>query len=310
MAEVEPPFPDAVAVSLDAGRPPGEEEPGASREQERAWEAETDQWPAEAPRVEAQVEAAPEPTVDGEPSVADHPQPEPGASGSAYEASLEEPDWFSEEDMGGPVAGEPYEPWGPSDPATAPPRSSWQIWETEPAAPSAEDESSDVDRPAAEATAESEAAGSHETLEPSPSAEDAGEAAAQAAEPQRAEAAEPVRPREEPVLWLGEPPAEGQDQGEGDDAASEMEIAATGWHPARDEATGPARRDWRAVELPGARELEDALAALRGRAGTSERVRPATPPAQPASDDPTTQAPDEASPAQRAYARLRRILPG
>jgi hypothetical protein len=308
--EAEQPFeapPEPVAgVPTDEGRPAGEEQP-------QEWEAAAGRWTEE----EAQADATGELVADvsaAEASVAPaEPSPgEPGPAESPYEAAVEEPDWFSEEDIGGPVTGEPYEPWGTgAEAATAEPRPSWAIWDTEPSAvePAAEAEQEPPDRHDTAASTEPDIE-APAAMEAAPTAEDAAERATQPAKAREAEPSQRDQPDEEPVLWLGEPSATGAEPEEADDAAAEMEVAATGWHPAADRDTEAPRRDWRAVELPGARELDDALAALRRRARGSDPGRPAAPPPpQPASDDATTRPPAEASPAQRAYARLRRILP-
>jgi hypothetical protein len=299
--------PEPVAgVPTDEGRPAGEEQP-------QEWEAAAGRWTEE----EAQAEATGELVADvsaAEASVAPaEPSPgEPGPAESPYEAAVEEPDWFSEEDIGGPVTGEPYEPWGAAaEAATAEPRPSWAIWDTEPSAvdPPAEAEQEPPDRHDTAASTEPDIE-APASMEAAPTAEDAAEPATQPAKAREAEPSQRDQPDEEPVLWLGEPSGTGTEPEEADDAAAEMEVAATGWHPAADRDAEAPRRDWRAIELPGARELDDALAALRRRARGSDPGRPAAPPPQqPASDDATTRPPGEASPAQRAYARLRRILP-
>jgi hypothetical protein len=285
--------------------------------------------------------------------ISDEPATEPeSAPDSAYEAAVDEPDWFSEDDVGGPVAGEPYEPWGAPSGSPHEPRKAWSIWDTEPVADGAEAEPEmraagdwvkDAADPGPGAAAGAEAtehvaAGVEET--------EAVEADRPAAADEGTASNEPDRTQEEPKMWLGgssdehapadasrteapseeargeaEPtvaaPPEAGPRDDGDDAAAEMEVAATGWHPAEGKAADaaestapPPGRDWHAVELPGARELDDALAALRRHARGSAGDPPATttPPPPTPTDAEGTSA--ETSPAQRAYARLRRILPG
>lgn len=299
-AQTVPPEPVALGTA-EEDQPSSEEQPqdraGMGQWTEEGTPAEgSDDQVAERAAAEESV-APPAPSVGG-----------PDSAGSTYEAAVEEPDWFSEEDVGGPSAGEPYEPWGTAGEAShAEPRPSWAIWDTdataaEPAAPDPVMEAQpgpadNLEEPRAETDAEADSDAAELVVEPAPQATEAPEA-----QPHD-------QPPEEPVMWLGQPADAGREPPEAEDAAAEMEVAATGWQPA-DRGSDAPRPYWRAVELPGARELEDALAALRRRAGGSEPSGPAAPPAHgTASDDATTRPPVEASPAQRAYARLRRILP-
>jgi hypothetical protein len=191
------------------------------------------------------------------------------------------------------------------------PRPSWSIWDTESAAAEAAEEDqpqAPVDHDTASTEPEEVTSAAAESAPAVSETDDAATRPTDAAEAPDQEAKPAAQSEEEAVVWLGEP-SEGPEPAEADDAAAEMEVAATGWQAA-DRTTEAPGRDWRATELPGARELDDALAALRRRARAPEPGGPASPPAQPrASDEATTRPPGEGSPAQRAYARLRRILP-
>ncbi|HEX2843789.1 MAG TPA: hypothetical protein VHP64_00935, partial [Candidatus Limnocylindria bacterium] len=166
-------------------------------------------------------------------------------------------------------------------------------------------------------------------LAPQPD-EEAGDAAE--AMPAPAAEAAPVNAAEETMLWFGrqaqEPAAASSDQG-----ADEMEVAGGG-------------RGAEGRPMPGARELDDALAALDALARGTEPPAPAEPeptptpepeaaiepvarppsPAWPVTDAPAGGAEDpwippepapgaasgreSVTPASRAYRRLRRIFPG
>jgi len=120
------------------------------------------------------------------------------------------------------------------------------------------------------------------------------------------------------MLWFGRrPESAGSPDWPAEDAAGEMEVASTG---RRGSAVPEADSG-----LPGARELDEALAALdalgeqRGptiaqtKATSSEEDAAPSPdlPARSAERAPDATPPAEPrSPASRAYRRLRRIFPG
>ena len=302
MGEVTEPVTDAIGVAGEDVAPIGD-----AASIEPAFESGAESVPAEAaataePPVDAEddagfVDTAPVDLIEGSFEAASEAPVAEQVDDSPYRATLEEPDWLSEDDMGMPSEPPADDRWGSTEPPAGAGRASWSLWDAEPS-PAPQVEPPAVAEPAVE------------------------EAPAATPAPERRGAPAP-HADEEPVLWLGAPSEsdagsatdENADAAadEADDAAAEMEVAATGWHPADREGAPSARREWRATELPGSQELEDALASLRrmvgGRSGNDE------PDARPAEDssstppDPTPSEAGDAGPAQRAYARLRRILP-
>ncbi len=110
---------------------------------------------------------------------------------------------------------------------------------------------------------------------------------------------------EETMLWFGSRP---EADPVGQDAAAEMEIASTGRPTAGGDRPKP---------LPGAAELDDAVAALSNRSRTdpdpgaakSEVETPPPPRPAPAPNQERARPVELPSPASRAYRRLRRIFP-
>jgi hypothetical protein len=292
---------DALGVRDEAESPPPEATPtgpslATDAEAERAEVAEA---AGQQEDVEAEtgfVDTAPVEAIESQFEAPATPVAEP-EDDSPYRASLEEPDWLSEDEMGMPSEPPADDRWGSTDAPAGTGRASWSLWDAEPSA------ALEAEPPA---TAEPEA-GERPSAQPAPTQEST--AATHAGE--------------EPVLWLGGPSETDADAtadevndaaaDEGDDAAAEMEVAATGWQSADREGAATARREWRATELPGSSELEDALAALRRMAGRrSDSEEPDGRAAEDPSITPARQTEPESSeagPAQRAYARLRRILP-
>ena len=151
--------------------------------------------------------------------------------------------------------------------------------------------------------------------------------------PERPAEAAPVSAAEETMLWFGRGAQEPAATASPDEGAGEMEIAGGG-------------RGAEGRPMPGARELDDALAALDALARGTEPPAPAEPeptptpepeaaiepvarppaPAWPVIDAPAARAEDpwvppepapgtgsdraSVTPASRAYRRLRRIFPG
>jgi hypothetical protein len=252
--------------------------------------AEAEDQPVVAESDAGVVDAAPAETSGAPVEPPDLPAAEP-ADDSPYRATLEEPDWLSEEEMGTPSEPLADDRWGSADAPAGPAGASWSLWDTEPSA------ASDAEHTTSTAETEADAAPPDEVSSAPAAPAPAGHA------------------DEEPVLWLGAPNEAdaGATDDEGDNAAAEMEVAATGWQSTDRERATEARGDVPARELPGSNELEDALAALRRMA--SDRSAGDDPDVRRTEDRRSATAPSpvrdpgEAGPAQRAYARLRRILP-
>jgi hypothetical protein len=243
---------------------------------------------------------------------------------AAYTTSFDEPDWISDDDLGSepqPSIGD--DSWPSDSPVT---------YEAE--AP----ESGEADVPA-------EAYDANDVDEAPVT--DSGDDDATAAAPP-ASSADALSLEQEtlaaPTVEAGEP---------ADEYAAELELPSAGWHDtdaeprADDQSTRPTARPWEPFgapqprpqaeatpsqrPLPGAEELDDALAALGSppstpppadpapRLSASEPPRPASPayewrPSAQPSTAPGTSDDDwlgeHSGPAARAYRRLRRIFPG
>jgi len=262
------------------------------------------------PAAETHDEAAPEPASSVEPPpeaaetvVAIEPETVPEATWDQerYTANIEEPDWWTPEDVAEPsVSEEPSSAESVGDeaqPATVP----------EPEAP-------------AVAEAPMEPATANEAVEPP--AEDAIVDDPGTVAPPMVKLdplATPSGPDlgEETMLWFGQRPQPAESPAwPSEDAAGEMEVASMG---GRGSVGGDV-----VAGLPGAQELDEALAAFdtagpqRAPAADTAKVArteaPPQPPQRPTSRAETAQAPLQAgeprSPASRAYRRLRRIFPG
>jgi hypothetical protein len=239
-----------------------------------------------------------------------------------YTVAIEEPDWFA-----GEVGSDDNEP---RQEPIAPPATDVDRDEPE---PDAEAEPEPEPEPEAEPDAE---VAQEPAQQPDEDAADAEEPAPDPA-PEPAAGAVTVSSAEETMLWFGRGGQEPAGAASTDEGADEMEVAGGGG--------GTEGRS-----MPGARELDDALAALDALArGTEppapsepepmpppepeseaetvvERVPPPSVPTWPVTDAPSPRvedpsippepaprpAPDHASvtPASRAYRRLRRIFPG
>ncbi|MEO5986548.1 MAG: hypothetical protein ABIW50_04820 [Candidatus Limnocylindria bacterium] len=281
------------------------------------------------PRVEAETPATAEPDPEPDPQSAGSVEPESSGPAEAsieiasesvpsepspswnrdrYTTVIEEPDWWTPDAAG----------WDDPlpDPASAPVAA-----DASTVAPITEPD----DRPAtdqnADAEADAEAEGEPQTAEtaqpiaeqpqaPAPDAPDFAASMGLDAPLESEDAA-----TEETMLWFGSrPDARVVDDAAAHDAAAEMEIASTGRQsmPGNDRST----------QLPGAGELDEALAALAAHSGTPPDAGPSQADSEPSPPEPSAPRPaapaqrverarpvDIPSPASRAYRRLRRIFP-
>ena len=238
---------------------------------------------------EPDLAAAQEPETDAEPPPAPRDAPPITWDPERYSVDIGEPDWYAEDET-------------PASSGAAEPSASTGVAE-----------------PPARA------------VEPGPSADDAGDPGAYQS---AAATTEPEAPPdvEERVQWSGGPaedqPATDVAATEADTGADEMEVV--GSQPTPDAEAGD-EPDVMAVPtpraLPGSRELDEALAALDALAGRTRSVDSgarAWPAAHPVPHPPAAEAQPRpvasgrvgeaprlaATPASRAYRRLRRIFPG
>jgi len=337
------PAADAIPMADEADQPTTArveeaESPSAEPPAEPGLEVEPAPAPSDAPDTEPPATAVDEPAVDTPPSVdapesSPPPEPEPEPDGEpAPEPEPEkepapepepEPAAAPAPDPGPPAAEEPAESDGAAPITWDPERYSVDIGEP--------DWFVEDEPPPAAAVGEPQTSFQEAQLsvEPMPSATEAGEAAQGTSTEPAAEpaAAESAPESEETMLWYGAeptartvPPPDVTDPGTG---ADEMEVVGSQPPPAT-----PTPRI-----LPGSRELDEALAALDALAGrtrtaepdaptadaTGDRAWPTAdrPPAAPVSARPAPLASRAAeqprlptTPASRAYRRLRRIFPG
>jgi hypothetical protein len=216
---------------------------------------------------------------------------ERGEPDARYSARVDEPDWFSEEDLQVDVAAPPPAPEALEAEAEPPPVEAQAEPQVDEVPVEVAAIGADVEAPIAEPqTSEAEAL----------------------REPEDATRADGQRPDEEHVMWLGEPTG----QAETDDYAAEMEVATEGWRgtlepaeeqsieePAATSAIGPEvhgelwLEEWDRpgeaaeptaaadpITMPGGEELDDALAALEAFARDTEAEAAAPPASEPATE--------------------------